>query len=537
MRHKSADLPFIGVRAHLPLSAASSRLHGNQTRHTIWFKYHSGNFKVAHGFATEEQKAECLSLTNEDAKVRDIVSKSRLDVITLPLHKGRGAEVTGIGTEIGFVDDATAAILDRLAELKSASKITICCWAYPTIEQNMKWMLACMKSFKDPLLHYYMPSKKRVEPQAKVQSGSLREFNPDMSHPFEPRTTCHSYNDRVILSGYGEAYEGQQVFELARSLRGMRVRMAVFNPEPEQTAYCFAFLTIPNWDKLSVLFQEGDRLLITWSAPPENVSNQELSEQGRKKPKDTAQGWNATVLPESIVDESGVLMCQLHRPADGKPLGNIEMPTGSQWDDPMPTQKVYIKVRPSALTRKARLQALDRTRLENAASEEVGEKRCILVGRDLEVKKTVDLLSHLTPEQIEYFAANLTPSQRDFFTDHCRRIQHGINLLQEPFGTGKSKTAALLAIVEALKPNGSTWIATTSNAASDALTTYFDTNNDLLVVRAHAMSLKTRDMSKPYFHQQAIEKAVPLHNANNAELDAPASVVERGSTATLASSN
>ena len=148
------------------------------------------------------------------------MGKNRLYVITLASHKSRGAKDTGIGTGMDFVDPATVAILDRLVELKSAPQITIYYWAYPTIEQNTKWMLDCMKSFKDRLLYHYIPSKKRVEPQAKVQWGSLREFNPDISHPFEPRTICHSYNDRVILSGYGEAYEGQQVFELARELRG-----------------------------------------------------------------------------------------------------------------------------------------------------------------------------------------------------------------------------------------------------------------------------------------------------------------------------
>ena len=59
----------------------------------------------------------------------------------------------------------------------------------------------------------------------------------------------------------------------------------------------------------------------------------------------------------------------------------------------MPTQEVYIKVRPSALTTKARLQAPDRTRLENAANEQAREKRRLLVRRDLEVKKTMDLRS------------------------------------------------------------------------------------------------------------------------------------------------
>ena len=98
----------------------------------------------------------------------------------------------------------------------------------------------------------------------------------------------------------------------------------------------------------------------------------------------------------------------------------------------MPVQTVYIKTFPSAITVKARLNALDKHRYKQNPSSEFDEKRRILVGRDLSVYRHDNLLEGISEEKIEELTTGLNPSQLDCPKTHCRDVRQYTHLSPLP---------------------------------------------------------------------------------------------------------
>ena len=114
-----------------------------------------------------------------------------------------------------------------------------------------------------------MPSKKMTRPQGKVQWNMFRERDLYNIQPFERRRGYKDFEDFTVMHGYSEAFQKQNVFDLSKQLRSMRVSMAVLRPPGSNDDYSFGFLTISDWDQYQQLFDPLDPIMITWTPPPE----------------------------------------------------------------------------------------------------------------------------------------------------------------------------------------------------------------------------------------------------------------------------
>ncbi len=124
------------------------------------------------------------------------------------------------------------------------------------------------------------------------------------------------------------------------------------------------------------------------------------------------------------------------------------------------------------------------------------------MGRDLEVKKTTDLLKDVPQEKIDKILDGLNPSQTHCLTTHCRNIPNGINMILGPFGSGKTVLVSKLCeLQKAQKPDSKSFVTASSNSACDAVVPKFQ-QTELMVVRAHALSLERETLLEPYFERQ-----------------------------------
>ena len=124
------------------------------------------------------------------------------------------------------------------------------------------------------------------------------------------------------------------------------------------------------------------------------------------------------------------------------------------------------------------------------------------MGRDLEVTKTTDLLKDIPQEKIDKILDGLTPSQTHCLTTHCRNIPNGINMILGPFGSGKTVLVSKLCeLQKAQKPDSKSFVTASSNSACDAVVPKFQ-QTELMVVRAHALSLEPETLLEPYFERQ-----------------------------------
>ena len=224
-----------------------------------------------------------------------------------------------------------------------------------------------------------------------------------------------------------------------------------------------------------------------------------MKEEGEKDPVDKSAGWTAIVVEDNVFFSEAPLMVMLCRPGKDKPLADKKMRAAQSLDESMPVQKVYLKTYPSAVTIKARLNALDKHRYHNNDSPEFDEKRRVLVGRDLSVRRNDDLLESIPEEKVKEITAGLNPSQLDCINIHCRDVHHGINLILGPSDSGKTVLVNKLCNLQRLRmPDSKTFVAASSNSACNAVVPKFATW-DLMVVRAHSLSLERATLMKPYF--------------------------------------
>ena len=149
-------------------------------------------------------------------------------------------------------------------------------------------------------------------------------------------------------------------------------------------------------------------------------------------------------------------------------------------------------------TRKHDLRHWTSTDITTFKSPAFDEKRRVLVGRDLSVHRHDDLLKGVLDEKIKEINAGLNLSQLECLSTHCRNVHcrnvhHDINLILGPFGSGK--ISKLCELQKLRMPDSKTSVAASSNSACDAVISKFN----LIVVRAHSLSLERETLLKLYF--------------------------------------
>ncbi|CAF9924435.1 MAG: hypothetical protein ALECFALPRED_002760 [Alectoria fallacina] len=383
---------------------------------------------------------------------------------------------------------------------------------YKSLPSQLEWSINDQAIRSDPLLHYYHTSQKTPTPQGYVQWGRIRERDINMDKPFERGLGCHDFDNFIVLYGNSEAYEAKYFFDLSTQMRATQAKMSVFAPPGSNGDYYIGFVWVHDWETFQHIFAPLDDLFITLEPPPE-IKPQSEKADGEKNPRDTAPGWSARVTEDNALFQDAPLTIMLRRPREGSPLSEMKMPAATSVDEDMPTINVYLKTFPSAVTVKARLKALDKHRFRNNKTAPFDEKRRLLVGRDLSVTSHVDLLEGIPEAQVEEMIAKLNSSQRECILTHCRNVRNGVNLIHGPFGSGKTVLVALLCKLQSVRvPGSQTFVACSSNSACDAVVPKF-TNSNLMVVRAHALSLERKTLLKDYHAKQRsgeLRKADPL---------------------------
>ena len=217
--------------------------------------------------------------------------------------------------------------------------------------------------------------------------------------------------------------------------------MSVFAPKGSNGDYYVVFTSIPDWHRFQHVLMPFDNLRICFEPPP-TIKPQSEKAKGEKHPKDLAPGWAGRVMEDNALFQDAPLTALIERPGEGSALSNMEMPSVDDVEKPMPTRAVYLKTFPSALTVKARLKAIDKHTWSKDKSTGFDRKRRLLVGRDLSVDHTVDLLHNIPQGKIEKLTANLNASQIQCIQTRCRQIPKGLNLIHRPFGSGKTVLVA-----------------------------------------------------------------------------------------------
>lgn len=111
--------------------------------------------------------------------------------------------------------------------------------------------------------------KKRLKPQGYVQWNQLREKNINNTKPFERRRGLHNFDNFTIIHGYSEAYKHKHIFELSKQYRALPVNMAVLKPQGSDRKYYFVFLSVTDLMIYAQVSDLPDKILITWTPPPE----------------------------------------------------------------------------------------------------------------------------------------------------------------------------------------------------------------------------------------------------------------------------
>ena len=74
-----------------------------------------------------------------------------------------------------------------------------------------------------------------------------------------------------------------------------------------------------------------------------------------------------------------------------------------------------------------------------------------IIGRDLSVDHTVDLLHKIPQAKLEKLSARLNESQLQCIRTHCRQVPNGHNLIHGAFGSGNTVIVAIFCELQALR--------------------------------------------------------------------------------------
>ena len=170
------------------------------------------------------------------------------------------------------------------------------------------------------------------------------------------------------------------------------------------------------------------QLLVTWSKAPHQAPRDQR-QQGEKEIKDEPMACLAWVLPEVYVFPEASVVLILRRPPEGRPLHDKEMPAATDAEQAMPTQGVYLKIKVSDISIRAKMNAL---RLHLPANCDDEMKSATLTNKIVPSDQYTDLLEGLLPDQLDPLIAQLNDGQRKCVEVHLRKIRNKLCLIKAP---------------------------------------------------------------------------------------------------------
>lgn len=510
--HNLTDDPFIGLRIKFRRAEDTTHLYDGEAYHTVTFKHFRDQYAVEHHKADETEKANFLRDLPNNAMGKRACDTNRLYIVKLMLDGNVGPEITGHGSSFTAANAEVNSAFNQLPYIASCRVVYVYLWEYTQLQSHLEWAIADQAARSDPLLFDYHTSSNTPKPQGYVQWGRIRPRDINMKKAFTPRNEFHDFDNFVVMYGNAEAYEAKHFFDLSKQLRDVLVKMSIFSPPGSNGDYYIGFVWIPDWETYQHIFSALDNVLIT-TQPHRVIKALKEKAEGEKDPVDNPLGWSARVMEKNAVLPNAPLTLLLHRPSGGHPHAKFRMPAATDLDQEMPTHNVYVKTFPSAVTVKARLKAIDKHRRPNNNTKPFDEKRRLLVGRDLSVSRCDDLLEGLPQSKMDELTANLNSSQKQCILTHCRNVANGVNIIEGPFGSGKTVLVATLCEIQSARnPGSKTFVACSSNSACDAVVPKF-AKSKLMIVRAHALSLGRATLLKDYHASQRtgkLKEANPL---------------------------
>ena len=307
------------------------------------------------------------------------------------------------------------------------------------------------------------------------------------------------YNDYVITQGNAALCEAKASFDVMELLRDTPVEMRLIETSKARSteglpmAY-LALLTIPDLDRdVRKILSKAEKFHIVF-VPRPTRENLGLTVDDQV-PAD-ALGWNARVRQDPMRQFGSFMTIWLTRPHDTEhPHYNLELPAfQKKASGKAGGVQVYIRYRPSDLTVRRELDALNIIRKGGNYQKVLVRKRDLLCGRNFTLFREVNLLDGLTEAQTATVTRNLTPSQLAAFTDYLTCLPNGIGLVQGAFGCGKTMMILRLALAFGFR-NMKMLVVAGQNSPVDHVAMKLLDEKSLVAIRLYSTSKSSKFFS------------------------------------------
>ena len=499
---KGDDEPRFSIRVRFPIEVNGVRTYGNATKITTRINFMPRQYHVTLQEVTDEALVRRVP---EILRPQAQAAFDKKDLYSYDFKLGALLMTTyGEGIYIHSNPQYQEA-WDSLASLSTIKDISLLCFKHEDIHPNLEYLLNAQENFV-PVIN----SLKHIgKDPVRVVWGQHVENPPKKS--IQARNIFHGgFDEYLLLQGNAIKYEAEREVHVLEKLRNTKVKMslvAVIEPgenlEAANANRFLGFLQIPEVSEFrKILEKAGSFEIVFYSFPEAGKTKEELGlKPDDALPRDEVSGWPAFIRSETLTEKGADLTIWLERPMSSE---NSEkdrsMIATAERDQDLPSELVYIRLRPNTNTVRTQLNALDRHRSRPGQEEypAMKLKKDWLCGLDFSVTRNVDFLAGLDDEEIEEQVSSMTERQQLFFTDYLRNVPNGLAMLQGPYGTGKTRVIAglgqMLVMLNAkktatLEQKRRLLVVTSQNSTADTVTEVLSNKHGLLVVRLHNMSM------------------------------------------------
>ena len=489
------EAPSYQIKVIFPRDQVSNpAIRFNDPRsHTVLFKFKPGAYTVDDHLVTDKTEFEDFVKDAPEhvrGKAKECMDQRQLYRVTF-FFEEKGIQQLFYPNLYSSEVPLIQAIFDSIKLIAGCKTISIFTWRYTDLPANLQYLYHEQMRYESPLGSYYHKEAKGLA--AYVQWGKI--IVPATEERFgERRTFDEGYPEYNLIVHNGVARDKLFEIDTIKTLRKNRIKMTVTQAGPDNKYY-LVFLQFPNFGEAKKIIVNAKQGLITWDPPPTPKEKWELAE-GERPVEDNPWGWIAYIRPDTGLQHGAHLVAMIQRPENPEnPTKDRPMPAPSKLGDTLQSQMVYYKVGFEVATTKALLKAGDQLRFKNTKGQPEAEvKRAIICGKDQTIHYISDLLEGLSDKEIAEITETLTPSQRSFILEYCRKLLNGLGFLQGPAGSGK--TTIMKALVKIAQKRGmKVVILTDSNFAADNVIQTI-ASPEHIAVRVHSLGLERRHFLK-----------------------------------------